>query len=95
MPYRRVSPPTIDAVTVQNGPLHEAPPMFNPTRSGRFGKSTRTASREAKLNRMSDSDARRQTRAEQALALYEAIEAIATDQEDPRWRQAALLIRQL
>lgn len=44
---------------------------------------------------MSHPDAQHQTRAEQALALYEAIEAIAIDQEDPRWRQAALLIRQL
>ena len=44
---------------------------------------------------MSDPDTQRQIRAEQVLALYEEIESIATDQEDPRWRQAALLIRQL
>jgi hypothetical protein len=49
----------------------------------------------AKLDRMQHPDNERQLRAEQALALYETIEAIATNQEDPRWRQAALLIRQL
>jgi hypothetical protein len=44
---------------------------------------------------MSDPDAERQLRVAQVLALYETIESIATDQEDPRWRQATLLVRQL
>lgn len=44
---------------------------------------------------MSPADEVRQLRAEHALALYESIEAVALDVEDPRSQQAALLLKQL